>query len=696
MKLFILIFTIIYCGFYSNSDAQTLEYPKARITDQSDVYFNETIKDEYRWMENTNSAECENWVDAQNQITNKILRKAASKYNSFNAVNKYAYVKYDNPQKHGKYYFTYAFYDDNSVPGLFIQHTLKSQPTILVEPKFISNKDIIRLKNYEVSSDSKHLAIQYSRNGSDWGEIKIINIATGNYKKDHLTHVKFSNIAWRGNGFYYSTYPDNGNGITQGQKVYYHELGTDQSEDKLVFRRSNNPEAYFRIQTTSDERFMILKEIDEVHQVINLFYIDFNAATPALRPLLRKLSYNDNLSIIDNHGDELIASSAKDGNNSMVIKINPIKPRDWHVLIPEFKSTLLLDVKVLDNKLLTLYQNNRKQQINIFDLEGKLLESFQLPFGFSVSGFNGEKTDKEILFAYEGYTQPKVVYILNTETLKMEPLRSTVVNFDHTKFETKEIEYASFDGTKVSMFMVYKKGINLEGNNPTLLKAYGGFGSINLPRFTPGIVHFLNRGGLFVFANIRGGGDNGISWASQGRGKHKQNSFNDFIAAAEFLIKTGYTSADKLAITGASNGGLVVGVAMTQRPELFKVAVPVVAPFDMMRFEQFTVGNLHTDEYGSVSDSLGYNSIKAYSPLHHIKNDVNYPATLIMTSENDDRVPPLHSYKFAAKLQSRTAQKNPILLKVEKNAGHYGANKNLKAELREAAEMYDFILSHLL
>ncbi|MFA5420006.1 MAG: prolyl oligopeptidase family serine peptidase, partial [Bacteroidales bacterium] len=474
------------------------------------------------------------------------------------------------------------------------------------------------------------------------------------------------------------------------------QLDTDQSEDKLIFRRQNNPTVEFTAYTTSDERFLIIHETDKVNELYNIFYIDFNQANPALRPLLTRLKFGENLNVLNNQGDEFIATTFKGINNGMVVKINPANPREWKTVVPEFSEALLTEVKLLNDRFIAIYQVNRKQQIILFDYNGKVLYSILLPFGFSASGFNGEKTDKKLLFSYSGYTQPKTVYIFDTETFDMEPLGSTVVNFDYTQFETKELEYESKDGTIVPLFLVYKKGINLMGNNPTLLNAYGGFGAIDQPSFDPGIVHFLLNGGIFAFANIRGGGDNGKNWALDGRGSKKQNSFDDFIAAAEYLITNKYTSPDKLAITGGSNGGLVVGVAMTQRPELFKVAVPVVGPMDMIRFENFTIGHFHAKEYGTVKDSSGFINLLSYSPLQNIQEDVNYPATLIMTSENDDRVPPLHSYKFAARLQNRKAQKNPILLRVEKEAGHYGAEGNFLRVIKEKADMYDFILYNLL
>lgn len=689
LSLLVLILPVLTRG-------QLPEYPVTARQTTVDTFYNVPVYDDYRWLENTKDEKTEAWIEQQNALTTKTLRKAVTKYNSNLAIDKYSYVVYDNPRKQRDFYFTYSYYNNVGVPALFYQKSMRENPTILVDPNFISTKDHISLMDYSVSLDSKLLAYQFSRNGSDWGEIKIINLNTEIHLKDHLKNVKFSRIAWKDNGFYYSRYPEQGLDKTSGQQIFYHKIGTEQDQDILIFKRDNNPDVLFYANTTSDERFLVIKEKDEKKSMFNIFYIDFNDSVPAIRPLLTRLNNDENLNIIDNVDGEFIASSFKGVNNGMIVKIDPANPRAWKTIIPEYNAALLLDIKLLDDKIITIYQVNRKQQINFFDYKGTLLHSIQLPFGFSANGFNGEKSDEKLLFSYSGYTQPKIVYILDTRTFEMKPLRATVVNFDFTQFETKELEYESSDGTKVPLFMIYQKGLNLTNNNPTLLNAYGGFGIVEAPGFDPGIVHFLKEGGIYAFANIRGGGDKGKDWAIQGRGVHKQNSFNDFIAAAEFLIRNNYTSPDKLAITGSSNGGLVVAVAMTQRPELFKVAVPVVAPLDMIRFGNFTIGHFNDDEYGSVKDSAGFKSLLSYSPFHNIKEGINYPATLIMTSDNDDRVPPLHSYKFAAKLQNRAARVNPVLLRVERGAGHNGAAKSFKSQLKEEADMYDFILYYLM
>lgn len=694
MKNPLLLF--LFLLIYLSGTGQELQYPETLSETVYDTIFEIVVADDYQWLENIDDVKTKEWIDTQNKFTEKALRKPASKCNSYHSIDKYAYTKYENPIRQGEYYFTYAYYNNISLPALFYQKAINDSPSIIVDPNFISSSDNILLKGYSVSGDSKLLAYQFSRNGSDWGEIKVVNLRTGSHRNDHLIRVKFSGISWKDDGFYYSTFPEQGMEATTGQEVFYHKLGMDQTEDELIFRRKGNPTAFFSVMTTSDERYFILTERDEITGQSNIFYIDFASHSPALKPLLTRLTADEHLNIIDNQGNQLVATSFKENNNGMIVLIDPANSRAWNVLVPEYDAALLLEVKLLEDKLIAVYQSNQKQIISFFDYQGKTLDVIQLGFGFSAGSFNGEKKDKEILFSYSGYTQPTVVYILNTETFDMKPLRQTVVNFDYTLFETKELEYESNDGTRIPLLMVYRKDLDLTTPNPLLLKAYGGFGSVATPDFSPGIVHFLMNDGIFAFANIRGGGDKGKAWALAGKGKNKQTSFDDFIAAAEYLINNNYTSSNKLAITGASNGGLVVGAAITQRPELFKVAVPIVAPMDMIRFEKFTIGHLHADEYGSISDSADFQQMLVYSPLQNVVEGKSYPAMLIMTSENDDRVPPFHSYKFAAKMQNLDSQKNPVLLRTEQDAGHYGAESSFKKRLREEADMYDFILYHLL
>lgn len=672
--------------------AQHISYPISPVIIVTDTFYGKVIADEYRWLENTTNVDVIKWIKSENTITDSCLKKASKKIDSYTLIDRYAYAEYSNPKKAGNYYFSYSFYDNVSLPALFCRESPNDDPKLLVDPNFISNKDKISLKNYAVSKNSNLLAYQFSRNGSDFAEIKVISLKTYLHKSDHLTNIKFSGISWKDDGFFYSKFLNKGFEETKNQEVYYHKIGTKQSEDSLIFKRVDIDKS-FDVFTTDDERFLLIKETDKRTRVSNIFYIDYHSIEKHLLPLLTRI--NDNIEILDNVGDDFFAFSFKDANNGRVLKFSLSNPRQWIEVIPEYKKALLLEVKLLNDKIIAKYQTNGKQKVVVFNYKGDVLHSMELPSGYSVKGFNGEKNDKELLFSYNSYIHPPVVYKFNTQSFKTKPLRTTILNFDHLQFETKELEYKSKDGTMVSLFLLYKKGTQLNNENPLLLKAYGGFGSIETPSFDPGLVHFILSGGVFAFAKIRGGGDNGKEWAVNGRGQNKQNSFDDFISAAQYLIDNKYTNSKKLAITGGSNGGLVVCAAMVQHPELFKVAVPVVAPCDMLRFEKFTVGNFHTGEYGSISDSAGFKNLLSYSPLHNIKEHINYPATLIMTSENDDRVPPFHSYKFAAKLQNRKSQINPVLIRIEKNAGHYGAESSLYKVINEQAEMYDFILYYL-
>lgn len=660
-----------------------------------DTFYNiYVIEDNCHWLENTSSEATIDWIENQNKRSKKYLSRVVNKTSSFKAINRYIYTEYDNPIKDGKYYFKYAFYNDLGVPALFYQTSLKSAPEIIVNPNFISKNDKITLKGYSVSKDSEYLAYQFSRNGSDWAEVKIVTLNHKEHKKDHLKGLKFSNIAWLGDGFFYSTIAQSGDfGKTIGQKVYYHKMDTEQSEDKLIFERKRNPSAQFSYITTSNERFFILKERNEKAGKINVFYIDYNSDIHSLRPLITNLNYDIN--IIDSHDGKFIATTSHNSNNGSIVEIDPENSLEWRSIALEFSEALLLKVIPFKDRVVAIYQSDQRPILTVLDYAGTLLYSLEFPVATSVSGFSGNFYDDEFLFNFSSYTVPPIVYKFNTKTFKKELTKMTTVTFDFNKIEYKQIEFLTKDSVNVPMILVYQKGIEFDGENPTILEAYGGFGSIVAPSFDPGIVHFVKKGGIYAFANIRGGGDKGIEWAEDGRGENKQNSFDDFISAAEFLIENKYTNSSKLAITGASNGGLVVAVAAIQRPDLFKAVVPIVAPLDMIRFEKFTIGHWHIDEYGTVTDSLGFTRLLSYSPYHNIKETINYPTMLVVTSENDDRVPPFHSYKFVAKLQNRIEQQNPIFLKIEKKSGHYGAS-TLYSGIREMADIYGFIIYELM
>jgi prolyl oligopeptidase len=691
MRKLLLLTLLLYTH---NLFSQEIVFPKIQKSTVVDTFFSEyVIKDDYRWMEDIKNPDLLEWINAQNEISDKQLHKASNKNSTFNFIDKYFYTEYSRPTKKGDYYFTYSYYNNLGVPALFYKNKLNFEYEILIDPNYISKKEKISLKGYQVSKNSKYLAYQYSRNGSDWAEVQVVNLDTKIHLKDHLSNIKFSNIEWKEDGFFYSKYPKIDKfSLTLGEEVYYHKLRTDQSEDKLIFKRKN-PKIQFSFIVTSNEQFFVLKERNEDTGIVNIFYIDYTSLNPTIKPLL--MNQTDDFNIIESKNGKLIARTNLNSNTSFVVEIDPNNPLNIREIIPPYDKSVLLEVKALTNKIIAVYQCNQRSFITVYDYSGNLLYLLEMPIATSIGGFSGDRDDTELMFYFTSFTIPPVVYKFNIISFERTLLERTGVNFDYKNIVYDEIEYYSSDSTKVPMFIIHNKDTKLDGTNPTILKTYGGFGSIVSPSYDPGIIYFLKKGGILAYANIRGGGDYGHEWHKAGRRLNKQNSLDDVIAAAEFLINKKYTSSDKIAVTGTSNGGLVAAAVVIQRPDLFKLAVPVVGVYDMLRFEKFTVGNLHIDEFGTVNDSIDFVNLLNYSPLHNIKEETNYPGMLIITSDNDERVPPFHSYKFVAKLQNRTAQKNPILLKVEKNCGHYGSVGFLNS-VKKKAEFYGYIYNYLI
>ncbi|MBN2596569.1 MAG: S9 family peptidase [Marinifilaceae bacterium] len=689
MKHFLLV--IICLLSIKTLQSQQLEYPTCPKQTVVDTFFNQyPVSENYRWMEDIRSPEVQQWIKDENKISQKFLQKAAARYNSKASLKKYSYVDGSHAVKKGDYYFSLGR-NKSAVAGLYMGNSSDNINQLIVDPNFGNGKDKIDITNYSVSGDSKYLAYMINRNGTDWREIKVISLPSGSENKDHLIGVKFSSISWKGDGFFYSRFPNQGEFYaTLGEEIYFHKLGEDQSNDKLIFKRKN-PSINFNHQTTENERFFVLEEKTGTH--FNYFFIDYQTENPYLRPLLMK--QKSRLSIIDNQENELIAATGKDVNGGAIVAIDPYKPYQWRLIVPEVKNAVLLNCIPKKDRILLIYQSNQHPILKIFSYSGKPLYSLEFPEASSVHGFYGKKEDEDLLFYVQQYTIPSLSYHFNTKTFERKKGEAVNVIFAFKNYENKPVLYPINDSISIPMNLVYKKGLKLNGNNPCLLEAYGGFGIISTPSFDPGIIYFIEKGGVYAYANIRGGGDLGKAWAQAGKRLNKQNTINDFNTAAEYLIKEGYSSANKMACTGGSHGGLVVAAAAIQRPDLYAAVVPVVAVTDMLRFEQFTVGVLHKDEFGTVADSTDFLNLRSYSPLHNIKEDVNYPAMLVMTSENDDRVPPLHSYKFVAQLQNRKAQTNPILLRVEKDAGHYGA-LDYTSQIQEKTNMYDFIMEILM
>jgi len=692
MRYFYYLFAILFCSGAMAQNYQPIVTPAIPMAENfHDQYL---ITDNYQWLEDVHLKETKKWIHNQNRLSTKYLKKCSNKTNAFLSINRYAHTTFDNPIQLGDYYFHKAYYGESTTSALFYRKRINGAASMLVNPNFISRREKVSIEGYKVSKYSDLLAYQFSRGGSDWKEIKVVNLKNAKPLKDHLTGIKFSNIAWLKDGFFYATYEQDGKfGVTNQQKVWYHKIGTPQSEDELIFKKVKNPNNRFRFDTSSDERFFFLKEINEEKGICNIFYMDFTSDNPKLQPLFTNRA--EAIHILDSYDDELIAVTSHQVLDRIIVKINPANPFKLKMISPNFSDAVLLKIVPFSDRIVTVYQNNQKPFLCILDYEGNILKKIEFQMGMSLNGLSGNYFKDELFYYLTDYALPPVGYQFNIQTFTPKIIEKTGITYNLKKIVYEQKEFTTEDGVSVSMLLVYKKGLEKNGNVPTILKAYGGFGIVSKPAFDPGIVHFIKEGGLFAFANIRGGGDRGYKWAKDGRGINKQNSFDDFIEAAEFLIEENYTNPKKLAITGGSNGGLVVAVAAIQRPDLFKAVVPVVAPLDMLRFEQFTIGTFHKDEYGTVSTEEGFENLYSYSPYHNIKDEVNYPSMLLVTSENDDRVPPFHSYKFAARLQSRPAQKNPILLRVWKNAGHSGVS-TLSERRRKRADIYGFMMYELM
>jgi prolyl oligopeptidase len=656
-----------------------------------------TIQDDYAWLENTSDKEVIDWATLQNDISEQKLNEIVKNYNFSFKIKDYDYLSTNAlPSKKGKFYYNTYRIDKNKQSVLYYRENLNDLGKPLVNPFDIYKDENIVLSGYYPSKNSKYLAFKISLNGSDRNEIKFKDFANKKYLDDVLTDVKFSNVAWNGDkGIFYkrnsnkeffekdSTY-----------QLFYHKIGDLQSKDQLIFDTSNS-KSNFSFFTKENKLYVIEESIDGTTK--NFYYSNLTNDSFQFNNFIKDDKRNlDFISIIN---DTFYFSDEKyPWGNVCYFNIN--NPTDIKILIPQTYTHLLLNTLFLDNYIICKYKNSGKYYMNIYNHEGKFIRKFEAPHSMDFQvRFYDEKTD-DLFVTFYSYTISSLNYKLNITTGANDIYFNDYIVpkptlFPFSYFETKNITYKSRDNKDIPIVIIHKKGIILNGENPTLLKAYGGFGNVNNPKYDTGLLHFLEKGGVYAYAEIRGGGEKGKNWHEEGKNLKKNNSYNDFIDAAEFLINEKYTNPNKLAITGGSNGGLLVGVAMTRRPDLFKVVVPVVGVFDLIKFENYTVGEHWKKEYGNIEIKEEFENILSFSPLHNIKEDVNYPTTLIITSENDDRVPPLHSYKFAAKLQNRLAQKNPIYLQIQEKSGHYGKISNYEKRVKQESEFYSFIWEHL-
>jgi prolyl oligopeptidase len=676
-----------------------MKYPETKKDSTTDNYFGTTIADPYRWLENDTSAETKAWVVAENKVTQNYLEQIPYRADIKKRLTEiWNYPKESAPFKVGEYYFSTKNDGLQNQSIWFIKKGLDGKEEVFLDPNQLTKDGTAAVSLLGFSHDKKYLAYSVAQAGSDWSNIYVMEIASKKKLADELKWTKFSGAAWKGDGFYYSKFDEpvvKGTDLSAAnkyQKVYFHKLGDEQKNDQLIFEDKTNPNLYFGAGVTEDERFLVVYASAGTSGNA-LFYQDLKATGSKIEPLIK--GYENNHSVVDNIGDKLLVNTDLGAENKQVVLVDPknADPKNWQKVIPESKLALE-GVGAGGGFLWASYLKDASTNIIQFDLTGKKIGEVKLPAIGTVDGFGGYKEDKEFFYTFSNFTTPGAIYRYDINKAESTLYKKSGLQFNTENYETKQVFYPSKDGTKVPMFIVSKKGIKLDGNNPVYLYAYGGFQISLTPGFSLSRMLFLERGGIYVQPSLRGGSEYGEAWHKAGMLSKKQNVFDDFIAAAEYLVKEKYTNPSKIAISGGSNGGLLVGACMTQRPDLFKVALPAVGVLDMLRYHKFTVGWGWAVEYGSSDKKEDFDYLIKYSPLHNVKSGVNYPATLITTADHDDRVVPAHSFKFAATLQEKYKGENPVLIRIETKAGH-GAGKPTTKMIEEAADVWSFVFQNL-
>jgi prolyl oligopeptidase len=680
-----------------------IEYPETKKGATVDDYSGTKVADPYRWLEaDANVPEVASWVEAQNKVTFSYLEKIPFRQKVKDRLTQlFNYPKYSSPARRGDYFF-YTKNDGLQNQSVWYrQKGLDGAPEVLLDPNKLSADGTTRLGSVGLSKDGKYFGYGVSKGGSDWNDIYVLDVATKQVQSDHVEWAKFTGVAWQGSGFYYSRYPtpEQGHELTSQNvfhQVYYHKVGTPQSEDTLVFEDKTNPVRFHTMETSDDERFAFLtvSERGKGKKGNALYYRDASKPGDAFSPIVSEIG-DDSYGVVTNIGDKFLILTDHNAPNSRAFLFDPKSPneKDWKDIIPEKPEPLDI-ASAVGGKLFVAYLKDVQAHAYVYSLAGKLENEISLPGPGTVNGFGGREDDKFTFYTFTSFNFPPTIYKYDIAT-KQSTLfrRPEIAGFTSADYETKQVFYNSKDGTRVPMFIVYKKGIKLNGNNPTLLYGYGGFNITNSPGFSSLRLALLEQGFVYASANMRGGGEYGEKWHQAGTQLKKQNVFDDFIAAAEYLIKNNYTSSSKLAIHGVSNGGLLVGAVSNQRPELFKAVIQQAGVMDMLRFHKFTIGSAWIADYGSSDNPEQFKALYAYSPIHNIKVGTSYPATLITTADHDDRVVPAHSFKYAAALQAGQGGDNPILIRIDTKSGH-GASSTTKA-IEQTADIYSFLMLNL-
>lgn len=676
-----------------------LNYPQTKKGTQTDTYFGTVVADPYRWLENDTSAETKEWVKTEQAFTEDYLSKIPFREKIRNRYKDLlSYDKYFGAFKAGEYIIFTKQEGLQNQSVYYIQKGLDGEAKVLIDPNKLSDDGSVSVALDGVSNDKKYLAYHINKGGSDWSTMYILEIATQKKLDDQLEWLKFGGSAWQGPGFYYSRYDKPAPGTelsakSEYQKIYYHKVGDKQEKDVLIFEDKAHPQMYFYPQVTEDENCLFIYKTPRTDGAEVLFR---NLAGKQKDFTLLFKGYDFNYSVINDVSDKLLVNTNDGAGNYRVVLVDPKNPdrKNWKVIIPE-KTEKLESASTLGGKLFASYLKDASTRIYQYKTDGTLEHEVPLPSIGSASGIGGWNTDSYSFYDFSSFTYPMCIYRYDITTGKSEVFRKATPNANVDDFETEQVFYTSKDGTKIPMFLVHKKGIKLDGSHPTLLYAYGGFGVSSTPYFSNTKIILYENDGVFAMPNIRGGGEYGEKWHKGGNLLNKQNCFDDFIAAAEYLIEKKYTSKEKLAINGGSNGGLLVGAVMTQRPDLFKVALPEVGVMDMLRFQKFTVGWGWQVEYGYPDSAKYFPVLYKYSPLHNIRDSVEYPATLVMTADHDDRVVPAHSFKFISTLQEKQKGTNPVLIRIEINQGHGASGASLGKIIESETDKWAFMFYNM-
>ena len=679
---------------HSDNSHMKLQYPATATVDQVDDYFGTQIADPYRWLEVDTAQDVEAWVKEQNEVTFGYLEQIPYREAIRERYEElFNYPKLSSPFQAGDHYFFYKNDGLQNQSVIYVQEGLDGEPEVFIDPNALSKEGTVAINLIGISDDNRYVAYSRQDAGSDWQEIHVMEIATKQKLPDVLKWVKFSGASWWKDGFFYSRYPEPAKGSEYSgdnkyHSIYYHQLGTPQEQDKLIYRDNDNPNIYHFGGVTEDGRYFVMykqpgtdgfatlyKDLEQNGDFVELF-----------------AGYSNKSAVVHNIGDHFLVRTDIGAPNYRLVEVDLKNPQkeNWKEIIPENKN-LLQGVSTGGGKMFASYLENATTRIYQMDYDGNNMKAIQLPGLGSAGGFGGKEEETVLFYSFSSFTYPNTIFKFDVETGESEQFYKAELKFDPQDFVEKQVFYKSKDGTEVSMFIVYKKDLELNGQNPTYLYGYGGF-NVNLtPFFSTSRIVLLENGGVFAMPNLRGGGEYGEEWHKAGMLLKKQNVFDDFIAAAEYLIDNKYTSSEKLAIAGGSNGGLLVGACMTQRPDLFAVALPAVGVMDMLRYHRFTVGKGWIPEYGCADSSdVDFRNLLAYSPLHNLKEGVEYPATMVTTADHDDRVVPAHSFKFAAQLQRSHAGDNPVIIRIETDAGH-GAGKPTAKIIEEQADMWSFV-----